>query len=39
MNISQPVTDDNSYWTFEVEFQDGTFEEFSVELKVDDEDY
>lgn len=39
MNISQPVTDDNCYWTFEVEFQDGTFEEFSIELKVDDEDY
>lgn len=37
--ISKPVTDDNYYWTFEVEFEDGTTEEFSVSLEVDDEGY
>lgn len=38
-SISQPVTDDNYYWTFEVEFEDGNTEEFSVSLEVDDEGY
>lgn len=38
-SISQPVTDDNYYWTFEVEFEDGTTEEFSVSIEVDDEGY
>lgn len=38
-SISQPVTDDNYYWTFEVEFEDGTTEEFSISIEVDDEDY
>lgn len=35
-SISQPVTDDNYYWTFEVTFEDGSTEEFSVSLEVDD---
>lgn len=38
-SISQPVTDDNYYWTFEVEFENGTTEEFSILIEVDDEDY
>lgn len=38
-SISRPVTDDNYYWTFEVEFEDGTTEEFSISIEVDDEGY
>jgi len=38
-SISHPVTDDNYYWTFEVEFEDGTTEEFSISIEVDDEGY
>lgn len=38
-SISNPETDDNYYWSFEVEFEDGTTEEFSVSIEVDDEDY
>ena len=38
-SISAATTDDNYYWSFEVEFEDGTTEEFSVSIEVDDYDY
>ena len=38
-SITRAETDDNYYWSFEVEFEDGTAEEFSVSIEVDDEDY
>ena len=38
-SISAAATDDNYYWSFEVEFEDGTTEEFSVSIEVDDYDY
>lgn len=37
--IYKPVSDDCQYWTFEVEFENETTEEFSVELDVDLKDY
>lgn len=38
-NITTPETSDNQYWTFDVEFEDGTTEEFSVSLELDDSGY
>lgn len=34
VDISNPESDDNQYWTFEVEFENEMTEEFSVELDV-----